>query len=118
MYVLLCRVLLALFAGLLVIGAMSHEVSARGGAGGNRGPGRAGGQGGNRSDSGRQTAAEVAKDLEERLLQEDREARILDARRVGAQSAYDAAMWKILTEEREKAAAERRRDWRGLANPG
>ena len=94
----------------------------RGGGGGGRGGGR-GGRGGGRGkggggSGGEQSRKDVTKDLEERRAAEERESRIADARRIGATSAFDDLQKKILDAEREKVAAERRRDWRGRANPG
>jgi len=90
----------------------------RGGGGRGGGRGGRGGRGGSGNTEGRRTRSEVLKDLEERRIQEEREARIADARMIGATGAFDSLHERLLKEEREKAAAERRRDWRGRANPG
>jgi len=102
-------------------GLLATDVGARGGRGG-RGGGRGGGRpgrGGRGGGTGGNTNREdVAKDLEERQLQAEKEDRIGEARQAGAESVFDELHRKLLDEEREKAAAERRADWRGRANPG
>jgi hypothetical protein len=87
-----------------------------GGYGGKGGFGKGFGKGG-RSD-GMTDRSDVAKDLEERRNQEEKEARITEARQSGAETAFDEMQQGVLEKEREKVAAERRADWRKLANPG
>ena len=60
----------------------------------------------------------MAKDLEQRRLQEEKEERITEARRAGAESAYDELQKMLQDRDREKAAKQRRQEWRGRANPG
>jgi hypothetical protein len=88
-----------------------------GGRGGGRGFG-GGGRGGGGRSSGMTDRKDVVKDLEERRLQMEKEERITEARALGAETAYDEMQLRILDEEREKAAAKRRVEWRGRANPG
>ena len=61
---------------------------------------------------------DVVKDLEERRLQMEKEERITEARAEGAEKALDEMQQAILDRERERAAKERRIEWRGRANPG
>ena len=127
----------ALLVAVTFVGAVwLEEAMARGGWGGGgrggggggggrggwgRGPslggGRGGGGFGKRAD-GITDRGDVAKDLEERRAQDEKEARITEARKSGAETAFDDMQNGILVKEREKAAADRRDDWRKLANPG
>ncbi|MEN8149840.1 MAG: hypothetical protein ABFS86_08460 [Planctomycetota bacterium] len=114
------KILAAALIATLGFALVAEDILARGGRGG-RGGGRGGGGRGGRGrggSGGNQSRKEVVKDLEERRAAEEREARIEAARRLGAQSAFDEMQDKILDAEREEAAAKRRQDWRGLANPG
>jgi len=134
----LWKLLIVLVATVTTVGVVSNQAGARGRGGrggggrggggrggggrGGRGGGGRGGIGGGRGGGGRSAGMEdrkdVVKDLEERRLQMEKEQRITEARAVGAEAALDARQQRILEAERERAAAERRIEWRGRANPG
>ena len=121
----LIRFVLVVMAALLTVATLSSDAGARGGRGGGGRGGRRlgggrggfGGRGGGRSGD---TASrkDVILDLEQRRLQEEKEARIAEARRLGAETAYDMMQETALDEDREDTSRSRRREWRSRANPG
>jgi hypothetical protein len=108
----------------------SDPASARGGRGGGRGGrggrgggrggrtgGRFGGRGRGSGTGGVTDRRQVAQDLEDRRLQEEKEERIRESRRIGAEEAYDEMQERVLDGEREAMSEDRRLEWRPRANP-
>ncbi len=71
-----------------------------------------------RRDEGIRDPRAAARDLEERRIEREKEQRIGEARRNGAEALFGRHSLEVLRTLRERAARRRARRWRDGANPG